>query len=284
MRETRPHSGDPGEIWPDDAALQPVVHMAQQGEPSAVNALLARLRPVLVEFFARELDRDTAEDLVQDTLLRVVGALPRLDPARGSRYVTRVAHRRLQSEFKRRARDSQRFVPMDAAREMPSPITADQEAEYADLVRALTKLSPRVRACVMEALHGSRSVETAVSHGVSPVTVRVQLKIARARLRSALGLAAKERYPSLTANNGSAPRVREGTACRAYPSKRFPESRSRGSGGARSRLRRVRVHGGFAYHASRDGARALGAGEGGTGSRECAKLLSHSKVENASGR
>jgi len=229
MRKTRQHPGDGGEIWPDDAELQPVVSTAQQGEPGAVNALLARLRPLFVKFFSRQLDRDTAEDLAQDALLRVVGALPRIDPARASRYVTRVAHRRLKSESQRRARDAQRFAPIEVALAIPSPVRADQADEYADLVRAAAKLSPRVRACVLGALHGLRAVETAVAQGVSPVTVRVQLKDARARLRSALGLAPKEPHKSLGVNHAPPPQVREGTPRLPYSTKRFPEWRSRGS-------------------------------------------------------
>jgi RNA polymerase sigma-70 factor (ECF subfamily) len=230
MRKTGRHSGDGVQTWPDDAELQPAVRMAQQGEPGAVDALLARLRPLFVEFFAREVDRDTADDLTQDALVGVLGALPRLDPGRASRYITRVAQRRLWWASRGRARDARRFVPIEAALNIPSPLRADREAEYADLVRAAAALPPRVRACVLATLGGLSPADIAAAHGVSPTTVHLQLRQARASLQAALGLSAPEPHSTPGPNPAPPRQVRE-TARFPYPNKRFPELQTRGGRG-----------------------------------------------------
>ena len=227
MHKTGRRSGDGVETWPDDAELQPAVWMAQQGEPGAVDALLRRLRPVFAQFFARKVDRDTAEDLTQDALIRILGALPRLDPSRASRYVTRVAQLRLRSAARRRARDAQRFAPVEAALDIPSSVRADYATEFLDLVRAAAQLPPRVQACVLATLCGLSPADIAAVHGVSPTTVRRQLQWARAHLRATLSGSTTERHtPGL---NAPPPREVRENARLPYLNERFPELRRRGS-------------------------------------------------------
>lgn len=230
MRKTGRPSRDTGETWPDDAQLQPAMQTAQQGEPGAVDALLARLQPLFLRFFARQVDRDTADDLTQEALLGVIRALPRLDPGRASRYVTRVAQLRLRSASRRRARDAQRFAPIEAALDIPSPVRADRETELVDLVRAAAKLPPRVRACVLKTLGGLSPADIAAAHGVSPTTVRRQLQWARAHLQATRGLSATAPHtpPGL---NATPPREVRETTRLPYPNERFPELRRRGSRG-----------------------------------------------------
>ena len=230
MRKTGRRSSGGGEDWPDDAELQPAMRTAQQGEPGAVETLLARLRPLFLRFFARWVDRDTADDLTQDALLGIVKALPWLNADRGGRYVTRVAQYRLRSESQRRARDAERFAPIEAALDIPSPARADQETDYADLVRAAASLPPRVRACVLAALGGQSPAEIAADHDVSPTTVRRQLQWARARLQAALGLSGKHPYAGRGLDDRPPRRVRE-TARLSYPNERFPELQRGGSRG-----------------------------------------------------
>jgi RNA polymerase sigma factor (sigma-70 family) len=283
MRRTEQHSRGSGEAWPDGAEFQASVRTAQQGEPRAVNALLARLRPWFLEFFAREVDRDTADDLTQDALLGVLGALPRLDPGRASGYVKRVAQRRLWWASRGRARDAQRFAPIEAALHIPSPVRTDREAEYADLVRAAATLPPRVRACVLETLGGLSPADIAAAHGVSPTTVRLQLKWARPRMQAALGLSGMEPHSPPGPNTAAPRQVRETTRF-PYPNKRFPELRTMKVVGASSRLRRIRVRGGFAHHAPGDGERGLRVHEERTGNGACAKQPSHARAVSASAR
>lgn len=229
MRKSRRHSGGGSGTWPDDAELQPAMRTAQQGEPGAVDALLAQLLPLFTRFFAREVDRDTADDLTQEALLGVMRALPRLDPGRASRYVTRVAQLRLRSAARRRARDAQRFAPIEAALDIPSSVRADYASEFLDLVRAAAQLPPRVQACVLATLCGLSPADIAAVHGVSPTTVRRQLQWARAHLRATLSGSTTERHtPGL---NAPPPREVRETARLPRLNERFPELRRRGSRG-----------------------------------------------------
>jgi len=195
MRKKRLTSNPSGGIWPGDAALRSTVHNAQQGTPGALNGLLKRLRPLLVEFFAQELDWDTAEDLAQDALLRLLKALPTVDPDRASRYVSRLARHRLSSACRQRARDAERLAPVTAAFDVEAPDRADRAAEHDDIVRLVrrviaTPLSPKLRACVLGLLSGLSLNELADGQDVKRVTMRSRLALARKQLH---GFAAEAR-------------------------------------------------------------------------------------------
>lgn len=105
----------PGEVWPDQDELIQLVREAQSGEPRLVDALLARLRPSFLKVFARRIGPDDAEDAAQAALIRVAGALGRIDPERAPRYVVTVARNLLRSEYRRRARVARRSVPVELA-------------------------------------------------------------------------------------------------------------------------------------------------------------------------
>ncbi len=282
MRKTGRHSGDGREAWPDDAQVQRAVRRAQQGEPGAVDALVVQLRPLFVRFFAREFDQDTADDLTQDALLRVLSALPRLDSRRASRYVARVARHRRRSASRQRARDARRFAPIEAARNVRSPVRADRQAEFADVVRAAASLPPRARACVLETLSGLSPADIAAAHGLSPTTVRRHLQRARAPLQAALGLSATA-PPAPPALNVARPQVRE-TARFPYRIERFPELRSRGGRGGEFAVRADSGPRWVAHHAPGDDERAVRVREERTGSGACGKQPSHARAENASAR
>jgi RNA polymerase sigma factor (sigma-70 family) len=216
MHKTHSNSGDFGGHWPRDPELGPGVRSAQRREPGAVEALLADLRPRFFKFFARKVDRDTADDLAQDALLRVLGSLPRLNPDRAARYVMRLAHYRRRSAWRVGARDLQRYVPLEAALHVASPVTAGQDLEYDDLIRATETLSPKLRACMLGVLRGLRPEEIAAALGVSPVNVRARLKLARKAIRAALSMSeARPRVPQAP-NPHATRRVREAATCLPY--------------------------------------------------------------------
>ena len=81
----------------------PLVREAQGGAPRALDALLARLRPSFVAYFAVALGGDEAEDAAQLALLSIVRALPRIDAERALGYVLAVAGHRLGKARRRRA-------------------------------------------------------------------------------------------------------------------------------------------------------------------------------------
>ena len=54
--------GRPGKLWPEESELIQLVREAQRGGPTALDALLTRLRPSFVAYFAPTMGRDDAED------------------------------------------------------------------------------------------------------------------------------------------------------------------------------------------------------------------------------
>jgi RNA polymerase sigma-70 factor (ECF subfamily) len=182
----------PGEAWPDQDDLIDLVREAQRGEPRAVDALLARLRPSFVRFFARRIALDDAEDAAQGALIRVSGALGRIDPERARSYVVTVAQNLLRSESRRRAREARRAAPVELAEAMAAPGTADGEADYRDLARAvdrasLATLPPDLHEILQARLSGLSPSEIASRWQVNPATIRTRLLRARAMLRPELG-------------------------------------------------------------------------------------------------
>jgi RNA polymerase sigma-70 factor (ECF subfamily) len=239
MHKTHSNAGNFGGHWPRDPDLGPGVRSAQRGEPGAVEALLANLRPRFVKFFAREVDPDTAEDLAQDALLRVLGSLPRLNPDRAARYVMRLAHYRRLSAWRVGARELQRHVPLEAALHVASPVTAGQDLEYDDLIRATETLSPKLRACMLGVLRGLRPEEIAAELGVSPVNVRARLKLGRKAMRAALSRSeARPRVPEVTTPHAPR-RVREGATRLPYLLHVHPNGGVEEVEGAAARLGRV---------------------------------------------
>lgn len=91
---------------------------AAQANPQAFEALYQRYREAVFRYLWFHVDRDTtlAEDLTQETFLKVFAALPRYHQ-RGSAYRTyllTVAHNVLVSYFRRRT-----TVPLEAAERLP---------------------------------------------------------------------------------------------------------------------------------------------------------------------
>jgi RNA polymerase sigma factor (sigma-70 family) len=181
-----------GEVWPAQDELIGLVREAQRGEPHALDALLASLRPSFVRFFARRITLDDAEDAAQGALIRITGALGRIDPERARAYVVTVAQNLLRSECRRLARAARRAAPMELAEAMAAPGTADDEADYGDLARAvhsasLAALPPDLHEILHARLSGLSPAEIASQRQVNPATIRTRLLRARAILRPELG-------------------------------------------------------------------------------------------------
>jgi RNA polymerase sigma factor (sigma-70 family) len=179
-------------LFPEgDDALTDLVREAQRGRAGAVDTILARLRPALFRFFARRLPREDAEDSTQQALLRIRGALARIDPSHATQYLVRLATNLGRSQVRRLEVAAHRFVPVELAESMESPFTADGDAECDDLRRALERASratlpPRHRAVILGLLDGETIGEIAHEQGVTPTTIRTRLVRTRRRLRAEL--------------------------------------------------------------------------------------------------
>lgn len=174
--------------WPEATRLALLVREAQQDAPGALDRLLSTLRPALLEFFSGRLPHDAAEDSAQAALLRVTGALRRIDPERADAYVTTVARNLLRTAYRHQAIDRRRRADLNLGEVPEHRDIADARVEYEELVRAVhrviaAKLSPTLAEIVWAVLRGETPTEIATRQGVSPVTVRTRLMRARALLR-----------------------------------------------------------------------------------------------------
>jgi RNA polymerase sigma factor (sigma-70 family) len=163
------------------------VRDAQRGRPSALKALLERLRPWFLRLFARRVDRDGAQDLTQAALIRVWQALPQVDPDRAAQYLLTIAMNLVRTARADLARDARRHVALEVAYPMTPPVNPDRDVEYRDLARIVhdvsrTTLTPELHEVIVELLRGLRPSEIAADRNINDVTVRTRLRRARRRL------------------------------------------------------------------------------------------------------
>jgi RNA polymerase sigma-70 factor (ECF subfamily) len=138
--------------------------------------------------FARYLARDAdhADDLVQETLIRALGALPQLDPGGNLRaWLFTILQNVLRGEWRRRRRSPVRLeVPVENA---PEPVKSGgqlETASLAELAGAIRKLPPRFREVLMLCgVEGFDYEEAANILGVPVGTIRSRLSRARAMLK-----------------------------------------------------------------------------------------------------
>ena len=138
--------------------------------------------------FARYLARDAdhADDLVQETLIRALGALPQLDPGGNLRaWLFTILQNVLRGEWRRRRRSPVRHeVPLENA---PEPVRSGGQLEVAslnELTAAIRKLPPRFREVLMLCgVEGFDYEEAATILGVPVGTIRSRLSRARALLK-----------------------------------------------------------------------------------------------------
>lgn len=176
--------------WPSGEALSRLVRHAKDGQSAATEALLAHLRPFLLSFFRRRLSVDSAEDLTQRALVRIGGAISRIDPERADVYINTVARNLLRTTYRAEARDRSRNGLRDPSELESSALPADTRVEYAELVRAVhrtcLKMRPALREVAEGVLRGDSAADVARSLEISPITVRTRLMRVRAILREEL--------------------------------------------------------------------------------------------------
>ena len=132
-------------------------------------------------------DYDLAEDITQQAFIELFSSIKRYDLKRPfPPWLHRIAVNRSLDELRRPKR---RDVPLDAAREIPSPSDGpEQEAEQSELStaigRALGDLDPKHRAViVLRYYQGFSEAEIAVALHCRRGTVKSRLNTARRRLR-----------------------------------------------------------------------------------------------------
>ena len=138
--------------------------------------------------FARYLARDAdhADDLVQETLIRALGALPQLDPEGNLRaWLYTILRNVLRGEWRRRRRSPVRHdLDPDSVPEAGQKGGQFESAALAELAVAVRRLPPRFREVLMLCgVEGFDYEEAASVLGVPVGTIRSRLSRARAMLK-----------------------------------------------------------------------------------------------------
>lgn len=173
----------------DDPDLDLVLR-AGRGDDAAVQALVARKLPRMLTLAARVLgDRSEAEDVAQETMLRLWRQAPRWRSGEGrvDAWVHRVALNLCRDRLRRR-----RETPIDTPPDRPDPSPGAEavltQAERHGRVRAaLAALPERQREAVaLTTWQGMGNIEAAAAMGVSVEAVESLVGRARRTLRAAL--------------------------------------------------------------------------------------------------
>jgi RNA polymerase sigma-70 factor (ECF subfamily) len=168
---------------------------AQAGDPAACRALLGfyqgQVFALLGRMLGRRGQRNTIEDLAQETFLRAFRALPGFDrsgPARLSTWLLTIATRLALDQLRRAPLP---LLPLAAAQGRAAAERADdgvvRRGLAAAIAGAVERLSPEYRAAfVLRECHEMECSEIAAVLEIEPDTVRSRLARARAALREAL--------------------------------------------------------------------------------------------------
>jgi RNA polymerase sigma-70 factor (ECF subfamily) len=181
-----------------------VVRLAQQGRELAFRELVRRYeRPVFSLVYRMVRDRETAEDLAQDSFVKVLNHIDKYSPEfKFSSWLFKIANNVAIDHLRRRRLDT---VSMDGnpnattAAEVEAStieIGSDQESALDELEakelgsaieRAIAKLRPEYRACIMlRHVEGRSYEEIAATLDLPLGTVKTYIHRARHELRKAL--------------------------------------------------------------------------------------------------
>ena len=187
------------------AADQEVVQRALQGEEVAYRELIRRYeRPVFSLIFRMVRDRELAEDLSQETFIKVLNAIDSYRPEfKFSSWVFKIANNTAIDHLRRRELDtlsiegSPHAVTPEAvqatALQLGAPRTSPLEAVEAKelgtaIEQAISRLRPEYRSCIiLRHLEGRSYEEIAEILSLPLGTVKTYIHRARNALRELLG-------------------------------------------------------------------------------------------------
>ena len=168
----------------------PVRDIGSRQDPPLNDDLKAKILKQIpgLRRFARYLARDAdhADDLVQETLIRALGALPQLDPGGNLRaWLFTILQNVLRGEWRRRRRSPVRHdIPLDSVPEQVRSGGQIESTSLGELAAAIRKLPPRFREVLMLCgVEGFDYEEAATILGIPVGTVRSRLSRARAMLK-----------------------------------------------------------------------------------------------------
>jgi RNA polymerase sigma-70 factor, ECF subfamily len=169
----------------------------KRGEGDAFDQVFAAFNPRLFNFLARlSRRRDVAEDLLEETWLRVVAHAPRLrDDTRLAPWLFTIARNLYASYCRSRLLDYEMTAGLQmwpARPAAPSPFEAAAAGELQQRVEVALATLPGIyrEALLLVALEGMTPAEAATVCGVTPETMRQRLSRARALLARRLDASA----------------------------------------------------------------------------------------------
>jgi RNA polymerase sigma-70 factor (ECF subfamily) len=187
-----------------DVSDQQVVVYAQQGHEDAYRELIARYeRPVFTLIFRMVRDRETAEDLAQETFIKVLNNIDRYLPEfKFSSWLFKIANNITIDYLRRRQLDtvsmegapdavseeSKRATSLAIASPGESPLQLLESKELGEQIeKAIAKLRPEYRACILLRHVEDYSYDEIAEIVKLPLgTVKTYIHRARAELRDAL--------------------------------------------------------------------------------------------------
>jgi RNA polymerase sigma-70 factor, ECF subfamily len=182
-----------------------VVELARKGSEAAYRELLTRYeRPVFSLVFRMVRDRETAEDLSQETFIKVLNNLDRYSPEfKFSSWLFKIANNLTIDHLRRRRVDTISIegapdaVTSESARATSIAVVSGNESPLEELEsrelgtaieRAIGKLRPEYRACIMLRHVEDKSYEEIAEIVKLPLgTVKTYIHRARQELRTTLG-------------------------------------------------------------------------------------------------
>src|SRR5262245_4240112 len=164
-----------------------LAQLAGEGSEAAFEEILRRYRSGLVAFAGKIASRDSADDVVQDSMVKAHSALLRGDrPDSPRAWLFRIVRNTALNE----RRDNRAHDHLDEhydGAERP-PEAADRRRQLNDLVFALRELPRAQRAAIVQReLEGKGHDEIAAALDVSPGAVRQLIFRARSALRAGIG-------------------------------------------------------------------------------------------------
>ena len=191
-----PGPQEPGSGWADNepASFGDLVHLAVRGHPAAIDALLERVRPMVVRYCRARLGRITghyyvADDVAQEVCLAVLAALPRYrDMGRPfASFVFGIASHKVADAVRTASRLAVPFEDLpDGPDERPGPEETVVAYIEAERTRALLAQLPHHlrELLILRVVTGLSAEETGNVLGMSAGAVRVAQHRALARLRA----------------------------------------------------------------------------------------------------
>jgi len=182
-----------------------VVEQAMKGSEAAYRELLTRYeRPVFSLIFRMVRDRETAEDLSQETFIKVLNNLDRYSPEfKFSSWLFKIANNLTIDHLRRRRVDTISIegapdaVTAESAKATSIAVVSGDESPLEELEsrelgnaieKAIAKLRPEYRACIMLRHVEDKSYEEIAEIVKLPLgTVKTYIHRARHELRIALG-------------------------------------------------------------------------------------------------